>query len=177
MIKTQDEASHPQMASPGQSGWPNLNLHFSDLHVIITHPFQMVHWGRNTVVVLTQINVVSKSQNIQTACLDRSHLLLPLLLSMLSTLSYLSVWQDPGAEALQVTSSQAKASSLSMWPPPWMLSQHLPEFHTLLSWLNLQQQASELSADVEHQWQTSSTSNWFLEVLWNSALFIAILFL
>lgn len=42
------------------------------------------------------INVVSKSQHIQTACLDRSHLLLPLLLSVLSTLSYLSVWQDPG---------------------------------------------------------------------------------
>lgn len=177
MIKTPDAASHPQMDSPGQSGWPKAKLHFSPPPCHIKYQFQMVNRGRNITIVLTKITIVSKSQSIQTACLDRWGLLLPLLLSVMSALSYLSAWQGPGADAPQVTSSQAKAQ-FPVHVTSILLSQHLPEFRTLLSQVNLQQQASELSVDVEHKWQSCSASHWYLQVLWNYAsIFIVILFL
>lgn len=42
-------------------------------------------------ILVTQMNIVSKNQGIQTACPDRSGLLSPLLLSVLSPLAYLSI--------------------------------------------------------------------------------------
>lgn len=101
MIETQDAAggtqdaapSLPHLDSPVQSDWPWFKLHFSDLHHI-TYQFQMVTTGRD--ISDPKWIIVSKNQGIQTACLDRSGLLSPLLLSVLSTLSYLSIWQDPG---------------------------------------------------------------------------------
>lgn len=106
MVETQDSGSLAQLDSPVRPGWPQCH---------ITYPSPKITRGRH---VSEPHEYCCQDRGIQTASLNRPALISPLLLSLLSTLSYLSTWQDPRGWSKPFSLHSPKPGSFSVWPPP-----------------------------------------------------------
>ncbi len=99
-------------------------------------------------------------RDVQTACLDRPGFSPHLCRCSCRLLSpiYLSD-RTLRADAQTFCPSQANPQTpSSVWPLPRTASRHRPEFHTLPSGIGSAQETPELFVDLEHEWQTCSTS-------------------